>query len=385
MTNRERLNAILSYKNYDRMPVVHFGFWPETLQKWHKEGYLTSEEVIGWKDGSPADKTIGEKLGFDFNWFDCYTPETNLLPKFERKILDEFPDGSQKVLSSLGVILLEKPGISSIPAEIDHLLKTRNDWDKYYRNKLLYSEKRILNSFVNTDTESMPFLDGGLEYLRDNGRDRPIGLHCGSMLGRIRNYIGVDGLSYMLMDDEVLLDEIIQSMSEMCYLCVEKILSYGIKFDFAHFWEDISCNSGPLVMPSMFEKKIGPCYKRITELLNNNGIDITSVDSDGDISVLVPIWLNNGVNTMFPIEVGTWGGSIKPLREKYGKKLRGVGGMNKMVFSFDFNAIDKEIERLKPLVELGGYIPCPDHRIPPESKWDNVKYYCEKVKRVFGK
>jgi hypothetical protein len=34
----------------------------------------------------------------------------------------------------------------------------------------------------------------------------------------------------------------------------------------------------------------------------------------------------------------------------------------------DYAAIDKEIERLKPLVDLGGYIPCPDHRIPPHCK-----------------
>ena len=32
-----------------------------------------------------------------------------------------------------------------------------------------------------------------------------------------------------------------------------------------------------------------------------------------------------------------------------------------------------EIERLKPLVDLGGYIPCPDHRIAPDAKFDLVR------------
>jgi len=92
--------------------------------------------------------------------------------------------------------------------------------------------------------------------------------------------------------------------------------------------------------------------------------------------------LNNGVNTMFPIEVGTWDASIASWREKYGKELRGVGGMNKNVFSKDFAAVDAEIERLKPLIALGGYIPCPDHRIAPDAKWENVRYYCEKLRAI---
>ena len=44
----------------------------------------------------------------------------------------------------------------------------------------------------------------------------------------------------------------------------------------------------------------------------------------------------------------------------------------------------REIERLKPIVDMGGYIPCPDHRIPPDAKWENVQYYCERFRKTFG-
>jgi uroporphyrinogen decarboxylase len=87
---------------------------------------------------------------------------------------------------------------------------------------------------------------------------------------------------------------------------------------------------------------------------------------------------------MFPIEVGTWNASIRPWREKYGRELRGVGGMNKVVFARDRAAVDAEVERLRPLVELGGYIPCPDHRLPPDAKWDLVRYYCDRMRAFFG-
>ena len=85
---------------------------------------------------------------------------------------------------------------------------------------------------------------------------------------------------------------------------------------------------------------------------------------------------------MFPIEVGTWEASIEPWRRQYGEYVRGVGGMDKRVFAEDYAAIDREIERLKRLIDLGGYIPCPDHRIAPDAKWDNVKYYCDKMQNL---
>jgi uroporphyrinogen decarboxylase len=138
------------------------------------------------------------------------------------------------------------------------------------------------------------------------------------------------------------------------------------------------------VNPAVFRELVAPHYARINELLRKRGIDITSVDCDGCIDLLVPIWLENGVNTMFPIEVGTWNASIAPWRERYGMELRGVGGMDKRVFARDEAAVDAEIERLKPLVGLGGYIPCPDHRIPPDAEFATVAYYCEAFRRAFG-
>jgi uroporphyrinogen decarboxylase len=188
-----------------------------------------------------------------------------------------------------------------------------------------------------------------------------------------------------MVDDPDLLIEIIDTVGNLCYQCTKSTLEQvGAPFDFAHFWEDISFKSGPLISPRYFRKYVGPHYQRITELVNSYGIDIVSLDSDGKIDKLIPTWLTNGVNTMFPIEVGTWGSSIGPWRKTYGPSLRGVGGMNKVVFSRDYNAIDTEIERLKTLVDLGGYIPCPDHRLAPDAKWENVQYYCERMHQVFG-
>jgi uroporphyrinogen decarboxylase len=188
----------------------------------------------------------------------------------------------------------------------------------------------------------------------------------------------------MMVDDEPLLDEIIATVGDLCFRCTEYALSQGAHFDYGHFWEDICFKNGPLIAPEMFSRKIGPHYRRITDLQHEHGIHVVSVDCDGWIDALIPTWLENGVNTMFPIEVGTWKASIAPWRKKFGKQILGVGGMNKHFFARDTQAVEQEIQRLKSLVKLGGYIPCPDHRIADDALWDNVTYYCRRMREEFG-
>jgi uroporphyrinogen decarboxylase len=298
-------------------------------------------------------------------------------------VIEELPDGSRKVLDSNGAIVLQKEGATGIPSEIDHILKDRQTWEGVFLPRLQFTESRVTSTRVNTGNEMIRFREGGLEYLRRGEWETPLGLHCGSLYGVIRNWLGLVGSAYMLVDDEPLFDEIIDTVGELCYQCTATALESGAKFDFAHFWEDISFKSGPLINPKVFRAKVGPHYDRITGLVQEYGIDIVSLDSDGRIDELIPVWFDNGVNTMFPIEVGTWGANIEPWRKEYGPGLRGVGGTDKKVFAYDRAAIDGEIERLMPLVDLGGYIPCPDHRLPPDAKWDNVRYYCDRMHQVF--
>lgn len=385
MNNRQRNMALLNYQPYDRLPVVHFGFWGLTLLKWAKEGHLTKKEAEGFRDGNPMDAVISAKLGFDYNYYSCFHPAYGLKPAFQSKVVKEFSDGSQHIMNGSGVILLKRGDAQGIPAEIDHLFKGRKEWEEQFKQKFQFTPDRVDHQMVRVNDKMVRFDQGGLDFLKADTRDYLYGLHCGSLYGQIRNFIGMENLCYLQVDDEPLLDEIIATVGELCYQCTRKTLESGAKFDFAHFWEDICFKNGPLVAPSVFEAKVGPQYRRITDLLKTYGINIVSLDCDGWIDTLVPIWLKNGVNTMFPIEVGTWNASIAPWRQQYGRDVRGVGGMNKTIFAHDRAAVDAEIERLRPLVELGGFLPCPDHRIAPDATWDNVRYYCDRMHQVFGK
>lgn len=368
MTNKERAMNILHYKKADRMPAVHFGYWNELLPEWAEQGHISMDLAEAWGDGNEADRDLDKLLGWDFNWYHTTSGHNSLNPGFEYKVLEKMPDGSALVQNGMGLIEQIKDGLDSIPAQVDYLLKDREAFEELYLPKMKFTPDRINLEAIRKKAEEQP--------------DIPIGLHLGSVLGDIRNIMSVVGMSYMLCDDFELMDEIITAYADLQYECAKTVLESGIHFDFAHYWEDICFKNGPLIGPGMFEELCAGHYKKRNDLVKSYGIDIISLDCDGVTDRLQPIWFANGVNTMFPIEIGTWGDQFEKARQTFGKEMRGVGAMDKTALRKDKAAVDEELKRIERIVQMGGFIPCPDHRIMPGSKWELVQYYAEKVKEM---
>lgn len=362
MNIRENFKAVLRYQSYEKLPIIDFGWWGDTVKRWHREGMPESV------DGNAAT----EYLGFD-RWYDMIYLNRGLLPGFEEKVVETRADGSWVYRSSNGTLVHNSPDNTSIPEMIGWTLRDRASWEKEYQWRLNPADPRRLPAPEEIDRVAAS----------NETRTSPLGLHIGSLYGTPRDLIGFEGISMMLYDDPELIEEIIENQ---CQLVEKAALMWleRVRFDYAHFWEDIAFRNGPMISPAMFRRFVVPRYKRLTEICHQHGVDIIMVDCDGCIDDLVPCWLEAGVNCMFPIEVGTWGANIARWRERYGKAVIGVGGVEKFKLSLDRTAIDAEVERLKPLVELGGYIPCPDHRIPPNVPLDNMRYYVEKMRAAFG-
>ncbi len=370
MNNIERMQNILRFRDVDRLPAVHFGYWPELVVEWAAEGKIPAELAHGYYDGSPVDRKLEELIGWDFGWQHMASAPHGLMPAFETRVLETLPDGSRRVQNSVGLIERVKPGRISIPSEDDYLLKDRAAFEELYLPKMQFTPDRINLDFWAHWNETRPY-------------DQPVGLHLGSVLGDIRNMTSVVGMSYLLYDeDEDLFADIVDAYAEMQYRCVRAVLETGAKFDFAHYWEDICFKNGPLLSPEIFHELCAKHYKKRNDLCHEYGIDIISLDCDGVVDKLLPTWVETGVNTMFPIEVGVWGDQFAPARERYGTRVLGVGGMDKTALRCDRAAVDAEIERMRRLASLGGFIPCPDHRLMPGTKFELVQYYAEKIKEI---
>ena len=114
------------------------------------------------------------------------------------------------------------------------------------------------------------------------------------------------------------------------------------------------------------------------------GCAISHVDCDGNPHDIVANWLAGGVNVMFPLAVSA---GVDPFswRKEFGMELRLLGGIAKAPLVAGGKAIDRELERIKPLLEQGGCIPHLDHLVPPDISYDNYRQYLDKKRKLIGK
>ncbi len=363
MNARERFIAAMHYRERDRCPICDFSFWSETIEIWKDQGL-------------PAEVTLSntnEYFGMDPLWRNSET-NPGLCPGFGWKVLEDRGD-HEVIQQNDGVRVLRKKFMGSIPHHLGHLLTDRASWEKHYKPRLDPSHP----DRVPKDAE---------DYKKRHApekREAPLSLWCGSLYGCLRDWMGMENLSYLVYDDPALFEEMVTTLADCSIATLEWAFSTGLPFDGANFWEDMCYNSGPLLSPEHFKKYLVPQYKRVTEILYKNGVDVVWLDCDGKIDELAPLWLDAGVNCMFPIEVGTWRADPLKFRKEYGKDMLLIGGVDKHILAQNPEAIAAEVNRLTPLVEEGGYIPLPDHRVPPDVPLKNYLFYLEQARAAWGK
>lgn len=199
------------------------------------------------------------------------------------------------------------------------------------------------------------------------------------------------GLRWLLGDEECLVafytmpdlvHEIMDHLTSLYLTVFEKVVK-EIRVDVVHLWEDMCGRQGPLISPSHFNEFMAPNYRRIKEFADKHNIKVFSVDTDGNPDLIIPSMMNTGVNYMWPMEV-TAGCDVNVIRDKY-PTLGIMGGIDKRVLAIGPEAIDKELNRIKPAIEKGRYIPDLDHNIPDNVSWKNYCYYAERLKKLVGK
>ncbi|HEY8668530.1 MAG TPA: uroporphyrinogen decarboxylase family protein [Tepidisphaeraceae bacterium] len=363
MTERERFLATMHYQPRDRSPICDFGFWPETIEVWHEQG------LPKWVGGGHETTSTDKFFGMDSYWGGPGI-SSGLTPGFEQKVIEDRGDHAL-VQQGDGVIVLQKKFMGSIPQHHGHLLVDRESWNKHYKWRL---------DPANPERHTRDLVKEGKQW------DRKL---CsvagtGSLYGWLRNWMGVENLSLVVYDDPAWFEEMVVTITDLQVAMLQDAYAHGLHFDMAAFWEDMCYCGGPLLSPEHFKRFLVPQYKRITELMRSHGTDIFWVDCDGKVDDLIPLWLEAGVNCMFPIEVGVWGGDAVAYRRQYGRELLLMGGFDKHILQRGPRAIETEAMRLAPLVEEGGFIGFADHRVPPDVPLENYMFYLQTVRREWG-
>jgi uroporphyrinogen decarboxylase len=360
MNARERFAATMQFASRDRCPIMDFGFWDETLVLWREQGL-------------PEGADPGAFFGMDPQWI-VAPINVGLCPGFEHVVLEDRGD-TEVVRDAEGVTKEQGKFLGSIPRHLDHALKDRRTWERDFRPRL---------EGGSAARYPVDWAERAGDY-RNPSRDYPLGVNAGSLYGWLRNWMGMENLSLLVYDDRPLFEEMVKTVADAVIDTLRPALAAGIRPEYALLWEDMCYRAGPLLSPPVFAEVLVPHYTRITEMLREFEVDVVIVDCDGDISQLLPLWLKAGVNTMFPIEVGAWGSDPVKYRAQYGRELLMIGGVSKRILSGPTEGITREIERLAPLVDEGGYIPTPDHRVPADVPLTNYLHYLIEARRVWGR
>jgi len=169
------------------------------------------------------------------------------------------------------------------------------------------------------------------------------------------------------------------SYTEVCLQIWEKQAA-EVEFDLIECWEDMAYNSGALISPRTFREFMAPNYRLIAQWGKEHGIEIVLVDSDGYIEDLTGLMLEAGVTALYPYEVQA-GNDVARVRRRY-PTVGCIGGLDKQCMARGKDAMDREVERAGRLIQMGRYIPGPDHFVLSDVSFDSYRYFMEQLRAV---
>ncbi len=364
----------MSYKPFDRLPVWYDGVWGETAARWMREG------VDDWA-------RIAELSGMDPGWEDgmweCQGM-VNFWPisPHPSEVLEE-TDDNRVVRTPLGAVIKHDRAGGSIFQHIEEaLLPTRESWRRFQT----YLDPNLPGWCApwTADTRSARYSLVWPKIARElNQREHVSGFMGGSLYGLPRDWMGLENWSLLAYDDPILYEEIIEYLADYFLALYRPVLEH-VELDFAFFFEDCCGSNGPLLPPALYEKHYDRYYRKLIDAYRRVGVKYMLMDSDGRIDKLIPVWLDSGFDIVSPVEVGKWRADPRRLRAEHGRRLRMLGGVDKHVIPKGEDAIREHLEPLREVAAEGGYVPLPDHRIPPTTSFAQFKTYVRVFKDVFN-
>jgi len=309
----------MNFEPVDRLPRIEWaGWWNKTTDRWHAEGLPESLT-------SPPE--IREHLGLD-----CYR-QTWLRPRG-----GECPNAPHHGAG----ILADEAGYEAVR---EHLFPD----DAF--------DAEGVRSWVEP---------------HDRG-ERVVWLTLEGFFWFPRTLFGIERQFYAFFDHPALIHRMNEELVEHHLRMLDAYCAV-LTPDFMTFAEDMSYNHGPMLSKDMFDEFCAPYYRRVVPELKRRGI-LPLVDSDGDVTELIP-WLEDvGIEGILPLERMA-GVDVAKIRRDH-PRWRMIGAFDKTVMKDGADAMRAEFERLLPTMRTGGFIPSVDHQTPPDVSLDTYRIYVE--------
>lgn len=317
MTHVERFRRVMAFAPVDRLPMIEWAmWWDKTLERWYDEGlprHLTDFTEINVYFGHDPCRQI---------WV---TPLAADCPK---------------------------PAYHGAP-----LIRGHDEYVAFKR--FLYPDPAFDKGIVRTWVE--PHARGELV----------VWLTLDGFFWGPRELLGIKEHLLAFYDQPELIHEINADLLTFNLGVVHELGSL-LQPEYMTFAEDMSYNHGPMLSKAMFDGFLAPYYRCIVPVLKDYGI-IPFVDSDGDVTELIP-WLEEvGIEGIAPLERMA-GVDVAAIRARH-PRFRLIGAFDKLVLDKGPEAMRREFERLLPVMRQGGFIPSVDHQTPPHISLQQYRDY----------
>lgn len=358
MTPHDRFLACMHFEAVDHPPVWEWSPWPTTLRRWQEEELGEGQQAPQYNECEN-----NKECPVDF-W---------MRPRFEECVVAE-DERFVTRRSDRGIVsrTFKDADQASMPEHLEYPVKSLADW------------QALKPRFDPADPGRFPA--SWQDDCRRWRREGPVLIFRGprspSLFGFVRELLGPERTLLAFHDEPAMVHDMMEVSTELTIELLRRTLPEA-PITAVYLWEDMCYCAGPLISPAMFRQFMVPRYQRITEAARALGIDTVFVDSDGNVEALIPLWLEAGVNGVYPMEVAA-GMDVVALRRTYGKDLLMTGGIDKRVLALGRDDIDRELAAKLPLAEAGGYIPHIDHSIPHNVPYVNFAYYWQRKKAMLG-
>jgi hypothetical protein len=409
MTARERFRRVMNGDSGTGSLKWEYAYWGATLNRWYREG-LPRKQFVQTRDlsstptsslylaaynrnsdklkagvlpdglavfgggvywptqGLPKDRDVELDLGLDEG---VELADVNQLfsPLFDVEVLYE-DDETFRYVDIDGITRIYQKKESTLPTAIDWIVKDEKSWARLKEERL---STKCLSKRFPADWQG--------QVGRYAGRTFPLALggYPHGLFGTPSHIMGYENLFYGYHDNPRLVHDIASTFTELWIAVWSEVLS-KVEVDMVHIFEDVSMGTGSMISPAVFREFMLPYYRRLCDFLKGEGVEIILVDTDGDCSQLIPLFLEGGATGLYPMEVlGDL--DVRQVRKDF-PFLQMMGGVSKRSLSGTEREIDRELRKVEDTLARGRYIPFVDHSVPPSVSWQGFRYYRSQLNRL---
>jgi uroporphyrinogen-III decarboxylase len=317
MTPRERFSRTLNFEPCpDRLPLVEWAaWWDLTIKRWKTEGMPPE---FDW------DQSLAH-FGLD----------PLVMIRADARLPDDWPETSPRIVTDEASYESLKP----------HLFAER------WAAAAIAQARELKARHERGEIAIRVWLDGYFWFPR--------------------KLFGIEPHMLAFYDQPALMHRMNADLADYNNRMIEAVCTV-LRPEMVGFAEDMSYNHGPMLSRACFDEFLLPYYRRTAPVIKRHGVKVL-VDTDGDVTTMIPWLFNAGIEGVYPLERQA-GVDVAKLRQLHPRLIM-MGGYDKLVMSRGEAAMRMEFERLLPVMRTGGYIPSVDHQTPPEVSLENYRVY----------